>query len=101
MKIDVYAHLIPPKFREVMFEKQRDIKTIKNNPALYDLDARFRIMDKFPDVFQVLSFPGASVERLGGPDKAVDLAKMINDEMAEDHHPPLRGYGAFLLRADS
>jgi aminocarboxymuconate-semialdehyde decarboxylase len=83
MKIDIYAHLIPPEFKDAMIERQLDIKTIKNNPALYDLDTRFRIMDKFPDVVQVLSFPGASVERLGGPENAVDMAKKINDEMAE------------------
>lgn len=83
MKIDIYAHLCPPKFKEIMFKKQANIKEILTNPTLYDLEARFRIMDKFPDLLQVLTFPGASVDDLAEPGEAVDLAKGINDEMAE------------------
>ena len=32
MKIDIYAHLIPPKFKEIMFKKQANIKEILTNP---------------------------------------------------------------------
>jgi len=83
MKIDIYAHLMPPKFKEIMFQKQANIKEVRTINSLYDLETRFRIMDKYPDVVQVLTFPGASVDDLAEPGEAVDLAKRINDEMAE------------------
>ncbi len=83
MKIDIFAHLVLPKFRDMVLAKQQYIKVIKTNPAVYDLDVRFRIMDRHPDVAQVLTLPGTTVEELAGPKEAVDLAKRINDEMAE------------------
>ena len=83
MKIDIYAHLIPPKIKDLLFEKQTTIRILQTNPSAYDLDTRFRIMDKYPDVLQVLTVPGATPEELAGPAGAVDLAKKINDEMAE------------------
>ena len=84
MKIDVYAHLFPPKLKDMLFKKGGDLarKNAEAIPTVYDLEARFRIMDKFPDVLQVLSVPG-SPEDLAEPGGAVDLAKRINDEMAE------------------
>ena len=83
MKIDIYSHLIPPKLKEIMFEKQKTIKELQTNTALYDLDTRFRVMDRYPDLVQVLTVPGATPDDLAGPQGAVDLAKKINDEMAE------------------
>lgn len=83
MKIDIYAHLIPPKIKDLIFEKHFHMPGILTNPALYDLEVRFRIMDKYPDLLQVLTVPGASPEELVGPEEAVDLVKRINDEMAE------------------
>jgi len=87
MKIDSYAHLVPPKIKDFMFEKEFPmVRTLRSMPTLYDLEARFRIMDKYSDLVQVITFPGASVEDLIGPEEAVGLAKRINDEMAELVH---------------
>ncbi len=84
MKIDVYAHIIPPGIKDIIFAKGFALAEILQSfPSVYNLDVRFRIMDKYPDVVQVLSFPGASVDDLAGPKEAIDLAKRINDEMAE------------------
>jgi predicted TIM-barrel fold metal-dependent hydrolase len=83
MKIDIYAHFIPPKLKDLIFEKQKTIKELQTNPGVYDLETRFRIMDKFPDVVQVLTVPGASMDELAGPGGSVDLAKRTNDELAE------------------
>lgn len=53
-------------------------------PALFDLNKRFRIMDKYPDVSHVVTLAGISVDDIaGGPKEAVELARMVNDEMAE------------------
>ena len=83
MKIDIYSHLIPPKLKEMMFQKQKTIKELQTNTSLYDLDTRFRIMDRYPDLVQVLTVPGATPDDLAGPEGAADLARKINDEMAE------------------
>lgn len=83
MKIDIYCHLIPPRLKDLMFEKQKTIRELVTNVTLYDLDARFRVMDRYPDVAQVLTVPGATPDDLAGPAGAVDLARKINDEMAE------------------
>jgi len=46
-------------------------------------------MDRYPDLVQVLTVPGATPDELAGPNGAVDLSKKINDEMAElvDKYP--------------
>ncbi len=89
MKIDIYCHLIPPKLKDLMFEKQKTIREIQTNVCLYDLEARFRVMDRYPDLVQVLTVPGATPDDLAGPGGAVDLSRRINDEMAElvDKYP--------------
>ncbi len=89
MQIDVYCHLIPPKLKDIWFERQKTIRELQTNVCLYDLDARFRVMDRYPDLIQVLTPPGATPDELAGPGGAFDLARRINDEMAElvDRHP--------------
>jgi predicted TIM-barrel fold metal-dependent hydrolase len=86
IKIDAYSHISPPKYTEVLkkdhpgFYKQ----ILGNTPPLYDMDARFRIMDRYPDIVQVLTVgPVPSLEDFADSKQSVDLAKMANDEMAE------------------
>ncbi len=84
MKIDCYAHIVPPKMRDLMLKKKFALlKQLEIQPALYDLDLRFRIMDKYPDVLQVITWTLADLEDLASPKETVDLAKRINDEIAE------------------
>jgi predicted TIM-barrel fold metal-dependent hydrolase len=85
LKIDAYAHIIPPKYREALYKvapKMHD-QQILFSPPLYDLDRRFRIMDKYEPLRQVLTLGRIPVEHVAGPAKAADLAKRANDEMAE------------------
>lgn len=84
MKIDVYAHIIPPNIKDFVFKRGFSLaEIIKPTPPVYDLDTRFRIMDKYTDLVQVLTLSGVSIDDLAGPGEAVDLAKRVNDEMAE------------------
>ncbi len=85
LKIDAYAHIVPPKYGEAlhkvapkMYEQQ-----VLPCPPLYDLDKRFRIMDKYEPLRQVLTLGRIPVEHAAGPAKAADLAKRADDEMAE------------------
>jgi predicted TIM-barrel fold metal-dependent hydrolase len=85
LKIDAYAHIIPPKYGEHF--KKLDPKLYEEqvtySPPLYDLEKRFRIMDKYEPIRQVLTLGRIAVEHIAGPAKAADLAKRANEEMAE------------------
>ena len=100
MKIDIYCHLIPPKLKELVLEKQKTIREITTNVCLYDLDARFRVMDRYPDLVQVLTLPGATPDELAaGRESPIDVARRINDAMAElvDKYPYRFAAGVAVL----
>ncbi len=90
MKIDIFPHIIPPKYKNAIYEVApsgayliSDIDLTSVFPTLFNLDDRFRVMDKFDGLMQVLTLGEPSVEKIADPEKAVDLAKLANDEMAE------------------
>jgi aminocarboxymuconate-semialdehyde decarboxylase len=85
MKIDIAAHITPQKYvdavRKYMPEAMKDL--LESTPTIVDLDSRFRIMDKYPDMVQVLTIAGP----LGGPHSAqlnqVEITKIANEALAE------------------
>jgi predicted TIM-barrel fold metal-dependent hydrolase len=84
--VDAYAHISPPKYTEFIKEKYPVMYNNMLGPCvpLYDMDTRFRIMDKFPKVVQVLTIgPVPPIEHFANETQTVELAKMANDEMAE------------------
>jgi predicted TIM-barrel fold metal-dependent hydrolase len=52
-------------------------------PTIYDLDIRFRVLDQYGDMVQVLTLGAPPLEAIGEPKQAVELARIANDEMAE------------------
>ena len=86
MKIDVFPHILPIKYKEAL-HKATGVGFYQGThaaiPTLYDLDYRFRIMDKFDDLMQVLTIASPPVENCKDPQKATELAKLANDGMAE------------------
>ena len=95
MKIDVFNHFVTPKFNEKRLEKappalsQILAERLKSIPALGNIEARFKIMDMFEDYVQILTLANPPLEVLGGPEDALELARIGNDEMAElvDKYP--------------
>ena len=85
MKIDIYAHIVPKKFIEAAekFTQSGHIirKYVTNCPTVNDWEHRFRIMDKYGAYMQVLTVSGTHSVMFG--DKAAELAKIVNDEVAE------------------
>ncbi len=84
--IDIFCHILPKKYKEALFEKAKPCFILEVNnarPALFDLDKRFRDMDKFEGLRQVLTIGQPPLESVVTPQEAVDLAKIANDEMAE------------------
>jgi uncharacterized protein len=92
-KIDAFAHILPPSYTRRLetitggagvSERILGYRTwIREDPALTDLDARWRVMDPFGDYAQVLTLAVPPVEELGEQAAALDLARLANDEMAE------------------
>src|SRR5690348_957922 len=71
--------------------------------ALWDLDARFRAMDRIPGYVQVLTMCIPPVEELAEGQAGADLARLANDSMAElvaKHPDRFRGFAASLLMSD-
>lgn len=82
LRIDAYSHIMPQKYKDALYKESLTMPHFLR-PALYDLDERFRILDKYEGIIQVLTISLPSVENVPDPKKAMDLAKMANDEMAE------------------
>lgn len=87
MKIDIFAHIIPIKYRDALYKIAppgfylQDV--IESLPTLFDLERRFQITDKYEELRQVLTISLPPVENIAKPKEAVDLARLANDEMAE------------------
>jgi predicted TIM-barrel fold metal-dependent hydrolase len=74
-------------------------KRVRGIPALSDLDERRRVVEQFDDYTQVLSLGLPPPERLWGPDKSPEMARLGNDGLAEivARHPDrFVGYSAML-----
>jgi predicted TIM-barrel fold metal-dependent hydrolase len=86
-RIDIYNHFFPEAFFGRMLEIAggfKDIgKRVREVPALYDLDVRFKVMDQFDDYVQVISLAGPPPEALAKGGQAADLARIGDDGMAE------------------
>jgi aminocarboxymuconate-semialdehyde decarboxylase len=87
MKIDIYNHVMPQRYLEMMKQHSKDpgiVKRMTGLRMLWDIEARVQMLDeKFPDVQQVLTLSLPSPELVGGPDLSPELARIANDGMAE------------------
>ena len=89
MKIDAFAHILPPKYKEALY-KRADKRffagkwdsVIDGTPALFDIDNRLRIIGNYEGLSQVLTVASPALEESTSPEDAVYLAKLANDEMA-------------------
>ncbi len=85
-KIDMFCHILPQRYKEALFGKAKPcyyIEADAGRPALFDLDLRFKMLDKFEGLQQVLTIGPPPLEYAFSPQDAVDLARKANDEMAE------------------
>jgi len=86
MKIDIYNHVIPARYLEMMKQHSKDagiVKRMSSLRMLWDIEARVKMLDQWPEVQQVLTLALPSPELLGGPDLSPELARIANDGMAE------------------
>ena len=92
MKIDIFNHILPETFFAEFLRLAPGLKDMgkrsRNIPVMWDLDARFRMMDEFGEYRQVISLASPPIESFAQPEVASVLAEMANDGMAElvAHH---------------
>ncbi len=87
-KIDVFNHIWPKPFHEALIAHVGQTTDITRRseavPMMTNLDRRFEVMDMFgPDYQQILSLASPPFEKYADPAKALDLAKVASDSMAE------------------
>src|SRR3989304_5220906 len=114
MKIDIYSHIMTRKYTELYAGKTPAVKqrVEYRSIAVTDLDVRLRLMNRYPDVLQVLTVANIPLETFAPPADAVELARIANDELAElvDKYPdkfaagvaclPMNDVDAALAEAD-
>lgn len=85
-KINIFSHIFPSPYKDKLIEaapKGSDIvNNVLSNSALYDLDDRFRVLDRFGDIKEVLSIAAPGIGEIAGPEKAAELIKIANDGLA-------------------
>jgi aminocarboxymuconate-semialdehyde decarboxylase len=101
--IDAFNHFNPKRYFDALLDSpagRKDIgKRVRGIPALWDLEVRLKLVDRFPDYTQVLSLGMPMVDRLWGPDKSPEMAKLANDGLAEvvaKHPDRFAGYTAVV-----
>ena len=85
MTIDVFNHIVPPKYRDARLKLAPRLQEQERvMPTLFDLDARFRVMDTAGAGYvQIINIANPPVESLASPADALALSRVANDEMAE------------------
>src|SRR5437016_13716050 len=97
MRVHAYPHFIPERFyKDVMsVGSHKDIgKRMMGVPAIFDINVRKKVVDKFKDNCQILSYPKPPFELMTkDPAETEEYAKIVNDGFAElcakdpDHFP--------------
>ena len=86
MKIDLFTHFAPAAFADHLqrYELGRAaVPRWRRIPTLVDLDAHWKLMDRFDDYVQVPSLPNPAIEAFGPPDQTPEIARIANDALAE------------------
>jgi predicted TIM-barrel fold metal-dependent hydrolase len=87
VKIDIFNHFFPKPLFDKYISSGRaghEIgKRMANTPLLFDLEFRFRVLDEFGDMRQLITLGQPPLEQLGGPDESPDIAREANDGLAD------------------
>jgi aminocarboxymuconate-semialdehyde decarboxylase len=87
MKIDVFTHVMLPKYKNAFYKHSDKFETerkfMERRITLTDHDERIRILNKYEDLVQVLSVNLPPLQEVVQPKEAAELARIANDEMAE------------------
>jgi len=105
-RVDAYTHFVPKAFHGRMVEalpRYFQQPNIAMRPALFDLDARLRLMDGYDDYVQVLALTSPGLEEWASGPTGVELARLANEGLAElvrDHPDRFVGFVATVMLED-
>ena len=84
--IDIFCHWAPPDYGAAALKAAgRPLRMLERAlamPVMTDLDARLRLMDRFPGYCQTPCLVSPPLETIAGPQEAAELARRTNDGMA-------------------
>jgi len=107
MIIDIFTHVVPEKFLTRMSSVAPNLadmgKRMRGVTELYDMDARFRTMDRFDDYRQLVTMSLPSIESYADARSGPELARLANDAMAElvaKHPERFAGFAAAVYLPD-
>jgi len=89
LKIDIFPHILTKKYIELLTRRLKPGLNLEKAtsyiqlPALWELDVRFRLMDRHPDVLETVTMSLPPLEYAFTPKDAVYAAKVVNDELAD------------------
>jgi uncharacterized protein len=89
MKIDIYAHFMTQKVIDAFEKRVGNLEIVGMrpdegaNPKWFDVEMRVGILEKFPDMVEVLIPTGQPLEYHANPEDAAYVAQLYNDELAE------------------
>jgi len=109
-RMDAFAHVLPRRYIERLdahLERTMTPARVRYyregvfsfDPAITDLESRWRAVEPFGDYRQVLVLAVPPLEDVGPPDVAAGFARLANDEMAElvaKHPDRFAGFAAAL-----
>ncbi|HEY1361089.1 MAG TPA: amidohydrolase family protein [Xanthobacteraceae bacterium] len=85
--VDIYCHIFPDRFFQEMNRIGPRLGNIgarlRGVRKLFDLDERFREMDRFGDYREIVSLPNPPIEDFATGAAGLELARIGNDAMAE------------------
>jgi aminocarboxymuconate-semialdehyde decarboxylase len=84
-KIDIYNHVMPPAYMELVKQHGKEpgiVKRMSSLRMLWDMEARVKMLDAWPEVQQVISLAVPSPDMLGDPDHSPQYARVANEGMA-------------------
>src|SRR5687768_9652010 len=92
MKIDVFNHFLPAAYLEALNKHAGDHPVVRYAAKirpLWDVGERMRMIERWPDLRQVVTLGQPTPELIAGPDLSPVLARIANDGMAgiRDQHP--------------
>ncbi len=89
MKIDIFAHILPEKYYTALGAKVdlNNYNLTKCRAAkrrdVQDLEYRLKLMDRYPDVLQVITISLPPLDKIVSPQDQIELSKIANDELTE------------------
>ena len=86
MKIDIFCHVMPDRYKERFYRYADQFPTEKavqdKRPALTDNGIRFEKLAPYEGMVQVISTTMPPIEEIVSPKEAVEMTRICNDEMA-------------------